>query len=81
MIRNVLSHIGGVEVYGIISILLFFAFFAGMLVWAFGLKSSHLQAMSRLPLRDGEPGADDATDTTHPVSTHRPASRPSHERE
>ncbi len=50
MIRNVLSHIGGVEVYGIVSILLFFLFFTGMLVWAFRLGRGHLEAMGRLPL-------------------------------
>lgn len=70
MIRNVLSHIGGVEVYGILSILLFFAFFTGMLVWAFRLKAGHLDAMGQLPLHDGnpaaEPGSATANHATHP---------------
>jgi cbb3-type cytochrome oxidase subunit 3 len=55
MIRNVLTHIGGIENFGILSISLFFAFFVGMLVWAFRQKRSHLNAMSALPLeRDDE---------------------------
>lgn len=50
MIKNVLTHIGGVENFGINSISLFFAFFTGMLVWAFRQKRSYLDAMSVLPL-------------------------------
>jgi hypothetical protein len=34
MIKNVLSDIGGVGLYGVISISLFFAVFIGMLIWA-----------------------------------------------
>jgi hypothetical protein len=50
MIRNVLTHMDGIEVYGLISILLFFFFFAGTLVWAFRLNRHHLDAMGRIPL-------------------------------
>lgn len=53
MIRNVLTHIGGVENFGILSISLFFAFFIGMLAWAFRKKRAYLDAMSTLPLNDG----------------------------
>ena len=53
MIKNVLTSIGGVENYGIISIFIFFAFFLGVLVWAFSRRKDYLQAMSTLPL-DGE---------------------------
>lgn len=61
MIRNVLSHIGGIELYGVISVLLFFTFFIGMLVWAFRLKTGHLESMGKLPL-------DDAGSTSNPSS-------------
>jgi cytochrome c oxidase cbb3-type subunit IV len=54
MIRNVLEHIGGVGIYGIISISLFFAFFIGMLIWALCLKKSYLNSMRELPLDGGE---------------------------
>ena len=50
MIKNVLSSIGGVEHFGIISICLFFAFFIGTIAWVFCQRKSHLDAMSALPL-------------------------------
>ena len=53
MIENVINNMGGVGVFGLISICLFFAFFTGMLVWAFCLKKPYLNSMRELPL-DGE---------------------------
>ena len=50
MIENVLNRIGGVGVYGVISICLFFAVFVGVLVWTFCLKKPYLDAMRKLPL-------------------------------
>lgn len=71
MIKNVLTHIGGVEVYGIISVLLFFVVFTGTLVWAFRLKRSHLEVMGQLPLHDGTPTAiPSSSQTSHPDSRH-----------
>ena len=68
MIKNVLTHIGGVENFGIISISLFFIVFIGMLVWAFGRKRAYLDAMSALPLeRDDEIVS---TRTTQPEYRH-----------
>lgn len=52
--RNVLSAIGGVEVYGIISICLFFLVFIGALVWTAIQKKDFCKTMSALPLHDGE---------------------------
>jgi hypothetical protein len=54
MIKNVLSDIGGVGLYGVISISLFFAVFIGMLIWAFSMKKSFTKKMSACPLHDGE---------------------------
>jgi hypothetical protein len=50
MIKNILTHIGGIENYGIISLCLFVAVFTGMLIWTFCLKRSALDARARLPL-------------------------------
>ncbi|MFM1770543.1 MAG: hypothetical protein RJA22_3072 [Verrucomicrobiota bacterium] len=50
MIRNILTHIGGIENFGIISISLFFTVFIAMLVWACGRQRSYLDTMSALPL-------------------------------
>lgn len=58
MIKNVLSDIGGVGLYGIISISLFFTVFIGMLIWAFSMKKSFAKSMSVLPLNDGETKSD-----------------------
>jgi cbb3-type cytochrome oxidase subunit 3 len=58
MIKNVLSDIGGVGLYGVISISLFFAVFIGMLIWAFSMKKTFAQKMSALPLNDGEKKSD-----------------------
>jgi cbb3-type cytochrome oxidase subunit 3 len=54
MIKNVVSDIGGVGLYGVISISLFFAVFIGMLIWAFSMKKSFAQKMGAFPLNDGE---------------------------
>jgi hypothetical protein len=53
MIRNVLTDIGGIGLYGVISICLFFGVFSGALIWAFLLRKPHLRQMSQLPLNDG----------------------------
>ena len=55
MIKNILTRIGGVENYGIISILIFFTFFVGVLLWAFSRRKEYLAAMGSLPLDGGEP--------------------------
>ena len=55
MIKNVLTHIGGVEVYGVISICLFFAVFSVAVVLALRMKKSVVTRMSVLPLEDSQP--------------------------
>jgi len=52
MIENVLSKMGGVGVYGVISICLFFSVFVGVIVWTLCLKKPYLNAMRELPLED-----------------------------
>ena len=56
MINSVLEHLGGVENYGIISILLFFSCFLGALIWVFTLKQNYLNRMKHLPLEDDDSG-------------------------
>jgi hypothetical protein len=50
MIQNVLRNLGGIENFGMLSLILFFTCFTGMLIWALLLKKPFLQEMSRLPL-------------------------------
>lgn len=50
MIKNVLEAIGGIGIYGIVSLVIFFAFFSLMLLWAYRLKCGYLNEMGNLPL-------------------------------
>ena len=55
MIKNVLEQIGGIGLYGVISVCLFFAIFTVALVWALLHRKSFCATMSALPLHDDEP--------------------------
>lgn len=50
MIKSILTHIGGIENYGIISMSLFVFVFVGMLIWSCCLKKPHLNKMAAAPL-------------------------------
>ena len=63
MEQKVISSLDGVEIYGIISILIFFIFFGITLIWAFALKKNYLNHMETLPLEDG---AGPETDSSQP---------------
>ena len=63
MIEHVLHDLNGIEIFGIISVLLFFVFFSGMLIWASRLKKTYLTSMQDLPLDGGET-------TSNQASTH-----------
>ena len=56
MIQNVLSHLGGIEGYGLASLCCFFLVFAGVVVWALLQRKAHLERMAQMPLApDAEP--------------------------
>jgi hypothetical protein len=57
MIENVTHSIGGMSLYGVISICLFVAVFVGVLIWTIRLKKSYVNSMRELPL-EGESAAD-----------------------
>ena len=57
MIENVMQQMGGIGIFGVISICIFFGFFTGMLLWAARLKKPYLHSMETLPL-DSKPSAD-----------------------
>jgi hypothetical protein len=63
MIKSILTHIGGIENYGIISMSLFVFVFVSMLIWSFCLKKAHLNKMAAAPLESD-------TDTLNPTKTH-----------
>jgi hypothetical protein len=59
MEEKIICSLNGVEVYGIISICIFVAFFTAMLVWALTQKRNYLDQMGGLPLDgDGKDAAD-----------------------
>ncbi len=55
MIQNVLREIGGIGLYGAISVCLFFLVFSVALIRACLLKKSFLNFMGALPLDEGQP--------------------------
>ena len=48
-----------INAYGVFSFILFFAFFIGVLIWAFCLKKNYLNHMSDLPLDSDEENSTD----------------------
>jgi hypothetical protein len=53
MIQNVIRDMGGIAAYGVISICLFFAVFAGAALYAFFQRKAFCERMRALPLDDG----------------------------
>ena len=62
MIKNVLTDIGGIGIYGVISICLFFTVFTAALLWAMALRKPFLDSMSALPLNEDSQSAKGKTD-------------------
>ena len=56
MISEALSAIKDVAVYPIVTLLIFFTAFLGVVVWTMRLRQSEVVRMSRLPLEDA-PGS------------------------
>ena len=52
MIKNILQGIGGIGIYGIVSLCLFFTVFTSALVWTFVQRGSFCKRMGALPLED-----------------------------
>jgi len=67
MIKNVLSEIGGIAVYGILSICLFFGVFLAAIVFTALKRRSYLSHMSALPLEDD---SQTNTSSTASISSH-----------
>lgn len=51
-IKGNLENIDGVVIYPIISLLIFFTFFAGLYWWVISAKKEHVNEMSNIPLED-----------------------------
>ncbi len=51
MYKNVLQAIDGIEIYPIISFLIFFVFFIGLTLFVIFSDKKHIAAMSQMPLQ------------------------------
>ena len=51
-IKHNMETISGVEIYPILSLLIFFFFFVGLGFWVFSYKKEKIQEMSEIPLND-----------------------------
>ncbi len=53
-IKHNLDTIVGIDIFPIISFLIFFIFFIGLFIWVAKMKKTELSSLSALPLSDGE---------------------------
>lgn len=53
-VKGSLENIDGVEMYPIISLLIFFIFFVCLFVWVITAKKAHIQEVSNIPLANDE---------------------------
>ncbi|HSD14187.1 MAG TPA: hypothetical protein VLB74_06035 [Flavobacterium sp.] len=53
-IKHNLETISGIEIYPIISLLIFFFFFIGLYTWVFTYKKEKINEMSNIPFTDAE---------------------------
>ncbi|MDT7833362.1 CcoQ/FixQ family Cbb3-type cytochrome c oxidase assembly chaperone [Flavobacteriaceae bacterium S356] len=51
-IKNHMESITGIEIYPLISLLIFFTFFVILFWWVFTAKKEYIQKVSNLPLED-----------------------------
>lgn len=51
-VKGYMESIEGVATYPMISLLIFFIFFAVLFLWVFTASKEHVQEMSKMPLED-----------------------------
>ena len=54
-IKNYMQDIEGVATYPMISLLIFFIFFAVLFWWVFTASKAHIKEVSEIPLDDNQP--------------------------
>ncbi len=54
IVMNTLSQINGVEIYPIISLIIFFIFFVVMAYFVFNLDKGYISDMKNMPLEEDE---------------------------
>jgi hypothetical protein len=68
MVKNVLTHIGGIGLYGVVSIVLFVGVFTAVLIWLLMVKKPYCQPMQALPLEDENRAAAERRSRCGPVA-------------
>lgn len=53
-IKGYVSSIDGIEIYPIISFIIFFVFFLAVTYFVISAKKSYIEELSNIPLEDGE---------------------------
>ncbi|MBK7086381.1 MAG: CcoQ/FixQ family Cbb3-type cytochrome c oxidase assembly chaperone [Flavobacteriales bacterium] len=48
-IKHHLDTIAGIDIYPVLSFIVFFLFFLGVLLWVFTVRRSHIEHMARSP--------------------------------
>lgn len=61
MIQNIMRSMSGIATFGVISVCLFFAVFAGAAIYALIQRKAFCDRMSALPLNDGSSESKGAT--------------------
>lgn len=54
LIGHHLETIAGIEIYPLISFIIFFSFFIGLLAWVIFMKKSYIAELEQLPLTENE---------------------------
>lgn len=52
-IKHNMENISGIEIFPILSLLIFFFFFVGLGFWVFSYQKDKIQEMSEIPLNEG----------------------------
>lgn len=55
-VKHHMETIAGIEIYPIISFIIFFAFFIGLFVYVIMMRKQYIQELENLPLTDNENG-------------------------
>jgi Ca2+/Na+ antiporter len=71
MLRNYLQSIEGVEIYPLISLIVFVLFFVVMVVWMLKIDKNYIKQMEQLPLESENNRKLNSTSETNPDASGR----------
>ena len=55
MFKHYFEQIQNVELWPVISLILFFSFFVGIVIWVFLVDKNYISKMKNLPFEDSQP--------------------------